>query len=492
MLLGFGARKRVLSVAVAISCVAVLSSATNLATSEARASDSPVEDPANWPETVAYIFAPPPTTATTTRVIAQLAVRNVASLSLASGAGASVGALGVGLLVGGTIDHYFHVSCRISETCDPNVVSGAHNMHFVEWYYEPCLSGGTFCPPTADRAGHWFAKFHGDNINWTDPVCCSADFWAYTDPDPIAFSNGKWWFQDAKAAFGAFPVAPVLLSNDWYGIRLGRDEFSSLLVVDSDAAYSGQPHNYTIDPDHFPWGLSSPEGQYILAALLAGDDETDLEINRGINPNWDGPEFAMPNCYGLSVAACGSAITAAAEDAHLGEMVTIDLQTAPIDDSAVPAGHVIGSTPAAETVGHHTAVTLTTNSPDEQDPPGCTTRTDRPHWSTGGLTELAKAQVLCTYTGTVVVTSILWRCASEPTPGDEQALNDGQYDCEVAASTTNTRQVVKDIESPIPIYVPDTGAPRVIPNSDYFVAASFVPNGPPSWSQVRLEPPPAS
>lgn len=273
-------------------------------------------------EVISLILSPPAIEGEGAAVAVGRAQVAVLELSVGSTVAASIGALGVGILIGGTINHYFHVSCRIAHYCDPDLTIGAHGMDFVRWEKEPCLSGGTYCPPVADRAGYYYAKFHGNVISWTDPVCCNADFYTYTDPGPVSYSNGKYWFQDAQATFTQFET-PEALSNGWYGIRRTEDAFRAMLEVDASEPYTNQPHSTTINLDTFPWGYGDPEWDEIIDALLSGNTASDFEIGQLLNPAWEGEEleWAAPEA-GESYAAYLNRLR---ESGWAGQVTTVQL-----------------------------------------------------------------------------------------------------------------------------------------------------------------------
>lgn len=188
-------------------------------------------------------------------------------------------------------------------------------------------------------------------------------------------------------------------------------------------------------------------------------------------------EWAMPDCTGLSVADCESAITNAAADDDISAP-SFTVVTATTGDPDIANDLVIGQDPAASLDGLPEAVTITKNPTDGGEPPGCSSTTQNPHWSFGTGGVIAKGTVVCDYAGTALVTMGLWKC-SDPPSADAAALALGEWGCVSAATTSKTLAVYPG--DPETIYVPDIGAPSVSGDA-YFIAETTV-DGTTSWSQ---------
>jgi hypothetical protein len=85
---------------------------------------------------------------------------------------------------------------------------------------------------------------------------------------------------------------------------------------------------------------------------------------------------SVPSCYGMTVAACESAVAAA------GGTVSFNVNTGSSADPNVADGLVIGTSPRTRPLVSGTAVTITTN-PANSNPQACEIRVDNPHESTG-------------------------------------------------------------------------------------------------------------
>lgn len=178
----------------------------------------------------------------------------------------------------------------------------------------------------------------------------------------------------------------------------------------------------------------------------------------------------MPDCYGLTVAACESSITEARPNA------SFIITTASSPDPNVADGLVSATTPSAATDPTPTSDTIYEN-PDDGNPQGCTSRTDDPHWSDTGATVLSKGWVTCDYAGDADVTMTLWTCTSQPSP-DQIALEDDDWGCSIAATTYVILTVYPSVERG-PIYVPLSSQ---VSGDNYFIAETQMPNADTSWS----------
>ena len=351
---------RVATLVCAAACVIAIAGLASLASppaAQAFAGPNPVLDPTKWTDVLNLLKAPP--VATSEPVGSALVAGEVAGSGVVL---PGFSALGIGLLIGGTADHYFHISCRIGSFCS-STPAGGHNIYFVQW--DPpgvCTGGQVFCAPLADRAGYYYARFHQTHISWTDSICCDSDFYSYDDPNNHSVYDGKSFYQDAQTAFNAFGVAPTQLSNGWYGIRLPATAsgLSPILTIDASAPHTTQPYQVYINPNNFTTNAFSPAADSIRDALMAGDDETDVKIGQLIDPGYEGEEFEWSSAEPLeSYSAYLARLRTAG---WLGTATVVTLQDTDGDPDFGASGVPCTSVASGAVIGSTTPVTIYKNA----------------------------------------------------------------------------------------------------------------------------------
>ena len=95
--------------------------------------------------------------------------------------------------------------------------------------------------------------------------------------------------------------------------------------------------------------------------LESGGDAADTAIAELIDPTYTGPGFAMPNCHGLTVSACESAIASAATAGGAAVPTFTEKVDLRLLDLSQPAGAVLATSPVAGSVGQPSTVTLSEN-----------------------------------------------------------------------------------------------------------------------------------
>lgn len=176
-----------------------------------------------------------------------------------------------------------------------------------------------------------------------------------------------------------------------------------------------------------------------------------------------GPLITMPNCYGMTIGGCESAIDNALSAAVSTTTAAFSTVAAPTYNPALPVGVVVATIAAAGTLSDASAVTMELN---ESTPSGnCQSKTQWPHPSTTQQSYgmmLVKGQVICTTDQTgLSVNVILWKCTSEPDPSTDNLqssldlgtwgcveLKNAPYSVSVAANIWSTELVAAASEGP--------------------------------------------
>lgn len=311
-----------------------------------------IANPANWGGT--YNLATGVTTFTPTASEGAVVARAMTASGLLTTAGLAAGALGAGVLIGSGIDRWFHISCRISSTCAPGDLLGSHNATFYDVRYysgSGTLTGVGVGVPTGAAAGY-YVGFNANQISWVDWICCSVSngIFGWPDADTIGVYSGQALSQDLEDAadnwIAEAGTGTKVIYSDYMGVRVTQAEMEDLIEVDTaPVPYTSQPVgvNVTIPTDP---GTGSSEATAIRAALLSGDDETDVAIAMLVDPDYEGLDsatFEMPDCEGLTAAACLALLEA---EGWVGSSSSNDLG---IDDAvlALGGGLVTTTNPAA-------------------------------------------------------------------------------------------------------------------------------------------------
>jgi hypothetical protein len=183
----------------------------------------------------------------------------------------------------------------------------------------------------------------------------------------------------------------------------------------------------------------------------------------------------MPDCVGLDVDACESAIASAS--ALSGKTVSFTVTTADVADPTVARDLVLSTTPAVAAHSRPDAITITKNASDASDPI-CTWAVQNPHVSTGTPgAVVVKGVAECNYTTSITGTLSLWKCDAEPS-GSLTDLQAGNWGCVVVAATTEERlakpAVLETFQAPPP------GGDVIAADSKWFIAYGTLDKGTPS------------
>ena len=124
----------------------------------------------------------------------------------------------------------------------------------------------------------------------------------------------------------------------------------------------------TIDSSTFngnetqPATFSTAPFPAMRSAIEAGSLPSQVIIAKGIDQDYDGPGFTMPDCYGLTVSTCEATVNAAA-DAGAAAHPSYSVSAASDDysDLWLSAGSALSTSPDAQTIGAPSAVTITDN-----------------------------------------------------------------------------------------------------------------------------------
>lgn len=487
-------RRLIVAAALAAACSVAFATPTAMATT------APYADPNYAPALSGTLAAPPALAA------ASLA-SEITAVELASGSAVGwtvstgfapvalgVAAFSAGVLIGYTgvqvFEHFFGNA--------PSIVISNASIASVDLTRMTFQGDANWTNGPGPGATVYALAFHLTNGGLTgSPYNCTT--WASgTSPCDAA------WRVDAanhvkNYVGGTLAQAQPGSSNCTNGIcRIARwytnSQVDELVPIDlGPTTYANQTHAYTYHP-----GTARPNPDLAAARtrIATSSAGTQNFYNHALDPtNWAAPSadydassnvgdpggmiWDMPDCAGLSVDGCESAITSAA--ALSGKSISFTVITADTADANVARDLVLATSPSVASHARPSTITITKN-PSSAASPGCTTTTDWPHWSTSGSTVLAKGWVTCNYTGVAEATMNLWSCADVPSP-DQAQLDAGGWGCSLAATTVKAVPVrAAIIEGPV--YCPDLGAPAVAGDA-YFIAQTNTVGGTPSWSAAR-------
>jgi hypothetical protein len=205
----------------------------------------------------------------------------------------------------------------------------------------------------------------------------------------------------------------------------------------------------------------------------------------GDDGSWDrsgGPLITMPDCYGLTVAACESAINGALALAGSGVTAAFSVVPSATFDPNIDTGLVASISPSAGSHADASAVVVTEN--DENNTGTCASETHNMHWSKNGGTMLSKGWITCGFNSPpdVSVSGAAWVCSQ--LPGEDQAaLDAGQWGCSRVATVSQNFTVEAGVrQGPLLI---GSGIPW---QNAYFISTTFGSVVQQSWSQGWIPP----
>lgn len=239
-----------------------------------------------------------------------------------------------------------------------------------------------------------------------------------------------------------------------YRIVVSKDAMRDYLAskVDNSSDYSGQTptvatSNY--NPSYSAHGFASQAAQtaaFTDTMSAATSDSPGEFADYALNPSGtvSNPliDFAMPDCWGLSVSDCENAITEVAD--AVGQTVSFSVVTAPAENSDVARDLILSTFPAASSMARPAEVTLTKNSSSASQKT-CKTETDKPHPSEHNPTMQTQGRVRCNYTGESSYQMWMWECSSTQTSDPGELFDDvlgGAFGCGLRETTSGVVEVV--------------------------------------------------
>jgi len=180
----------------------------------------------------------------------------------------------------------------------------------------------------------------------------------------------------------------------------------------------------------------------------------------------------MPDCYGLTVAACESAITAVRPDA------TFTVATAASDDPDVADGYVSSTIPVAGIDPAPKAPTVD-KEPDNGQDPVCSWVINNPHTSSdpAGAVDV-KGRATCNYTTTITGSLTLWKCDDEPS-ANLASLENGDWGCvAVAEDPVPVRNAIAGVQ--VTYQAPPAGGDYISADDKWFIGYGTLDKGTPT------------
>jgi hypothetical protein len=153
-----------------------------------------------------------------------------------------------------------------------------------------------------------------------------------------------------------------------------------------------------------------------------------------------GPLITMPDCYGMTVAACESTVDAALAAAGSSATAAFNTTVAPTYNPSLPNGVVTATIAAASTLSDASSVTAEVN--EEASPQECTANIENYHKSEHSPDQTYMLSVFyaikCNFNSPpqVLLSAKAWACTSKPSQ-DEGAIENGQWGCVLDAAVSN-------------------------------------------------------
>jgi len=321
------------AVAVVVVAVAMVSAPSASAyTGDAAAARAIIDDSSHWTGT--YNLATGTGTFTPTAGEAAVVSKAMRASLLLSRANLAAGALGLGVLIGGGVNKWFHLSCSLAGTCTPS--GGTYSVLMEGWVWEAAALSG-------DKYGYYWAQMDGVPPN---SYCCFASGSGDVFQWPQA---GTDVYRDAIRAFiathSAFGGAEVSTGGGWgYSVRVNEAQLPVKVDVPPET-YVAQAYGATVTVPADP-GTGSATATAIRDALKSGDDDTDVGVAMAIDPAYEGyppAELTMPDCEGETYASCLALLEALG---YVGSITTNELG---IDDAVLSlgGGEVVTTNPGA-------------------------------------------------------------------------------------------------------------------------------------------------
>lgn len=356
-------RSRLIAAVLAVVALAALAG-TVAEDARAYTGPAPWTDTANWSAFRAVV-----TGATDASALSPGAASALTEAQIAAGAAPALGTLGVitlgasalatGYAIGTLLDHHFGISCAITAcgSTSTSGIDGSYTTTLKRWNYVATDTTNS-CP--GDTAPCWVMLFNMSNgVGDIDVLAngYSSDLSARAAVTAAALTVGAWHTRTGS------PSGPT-----GCGVEC---EVYSATVAEMAAAVAQSPVQYcsgcsydvgrsditqSSDPG-FSTGGGAPG-----ASLSAQSTDVQVEVGQLVDPTWDGfppEEFEMPDCEGLTYAACLALLEA---EGFVGSIVT---NTLGIDDAvlALGGGNVVTTDPAAGygSVGLEDEVTFNEN-----------------------------------------------------------------------------------------------------------------------------------
>lgn len=306
-------------------------------------------NPSNWGGTYNLVEG---TTAFTGSSSAELAVGRAALVAGTAPAVGTIGtlalgagALSLGVAIGTGLDRMFDISCSISSTCGDTTdrTSGSYSAEQTHWTYYPTGQGGWVGSEASECASGNPCYLLRVNLIGV----AAADTWSgihgsgampaieaamTTGVSVGTYHHGNFGCGNPDCAFRSATVAQIEAMLDRSPVRPRTSE-------PYDVGLTG------FTPASEP-AYNSSMAEDIADALEAEGVDAAVEIAQEVDPAYEGlppEEFTMPDCEGLTYAACLALLEA---EGYVGSITTNELG---IDDAVLALGgsNVVTTNPAA-------------------------------------------------------------------------------------------------------------------------------------------------